>query len=94
MCQDLALDQMGFTIVKHLADSTESPLNPHQNVAKWLVNLTELASSFFKKFSHVEITGLFTYLIHKLREENSFALGYMINEVVAKMFGWRDLVIN
>ena len=58
------------------------------------MNLTDLASQFFKKFSQVEITGLFTYLIHKLRDENAFVLGYMINQIVAKMFGWSDLVIN
>ena len=94
ICQDLALDQMAFTIVKHLADTTESPLDRNQNVAKWLINLTDLASQFFKKFSHIEIMGMITYLIHKLREENSFVLGYMINQIVAKMFGWSDLVIN
>ena len=38
--------------------------------------------------------GLLTFLIHKLREENAFVLGYMINQIVAKMFGWSDLVIN
>jgi len=42
----------------------------------------------------VEITGLFTYLIHKLRDENAFVLGYMINQIVAKMFGWSDLDLN
>ena len=38
--------------------------------------------------------GLLTFLIHKLREENAFVQGYMINQIVAKMFGWSDLVIN
>ena len=50
-CQDLALDQMAFTIVKNLADTNEQPLDVKQNVAKWLMNLTELASQFFKKYS-------------------------------------------
>jgi len=50
LCQDLALDQMGFMIVKNLGDSTENPLDMNQNVAKWLMNLTDLASQFFKKF--------------------------------------------
>lgn len=88
------MDQMAFTIVKHLADTTEPALDRNQNVSKWLINLTDLASQFFKKFSHVEIMGLLTYLVHKLREENSFVLGYMVNQIVAKMFGWSDLVIN
>ena len=94
LCQDLALDQMAFMIVKHLADTTESPLDKNQNVAKWLINLSDLASQFFKKFSHVEIMGLLTFLIHKLREENTFVLGYMINQIVARMFGWNDIIIN
>ena len=85
---------MAFTIVKNLADTTEKPLDINQNVAKWLINLSELASQFFKKYSQVEITGLFTYLIHKLRDENEFVLGHMINQIIAKMFGWSDLVIN
>ena len=93
-CQDLALDMMAFMIVKHMADTTESPLDQNQNVAKWLVNLSDLASQFYKKFPQVEMTGLFTFLIHKLREENSFVLSYMINQIISKMFGWSDLVIN
>lgn len=40
------------------------------------------------------MTGLFTYLIHRLREENSFVLIHMINQIIAKMFGWSDLVIS
>lgn len=46
----MALDQMGFMIVKNLGDSTENPLDMNQNVAKWLMNITDLASQFFKKF--------------------------------------------
>jgi len=94
ICQDLALDQMAFMIVKHLADTTENALDQNQNVAKWLINLTELASQFFKKFSQVQITGLLTFLIHKLREENTFVFAFMIHQIVAKMFGWSDLVVN
>ena len=47
----MALDQMGFMIVKNLADTRDNPLDPNQNVAEWLNNLTDLASQFFKKFS-------------------------------------------
>ena len=43
-CQDLALDQMAFTIVKNLSDTTEEMLDVNWNVAKWLLNLSELAS--------------------------------------------------
>ena len=38
--------------------------------------------------------GLLTYLIHKLRDENSFVFSYMINQIVAKISGWNDLVAN
>jgi len=41
---------MAFMIVKHMADTTESPLDQNQNVAKWLINLSDLASQFYKKF--------------------------------------------
>ena len=85
---------MAFMIVKHLADTTESALDPNQNVAKWLVNISELASQFYKKYCQVEITGLFTYLVHKLRDENSFVLSYMINQILSSMFGWNDLIVN
>lgn len=40
------------------------------------------------------MTGLFTYLIHKLRTENTFVLSYMISQIISRMFGWSDLVIN
>ena len=85
---------MAFMIVKHLADTTEPHLDMNQNVSKWLINLTDLAAQFFKKFSHLEIMGLFTYLTHKLREENAFVFSYMVNQIIAKMFGWQDVIIN
>lgn len=44
MCQEMALDQMAFMIVKNMADTNEQPLDQNQNVAKWLTNLTDLAS--------------------------------------------------
>jgi hypothetical protein len=37
---------------------------------------------------------LFTYLLHRQREEDNFLLGYVLNQIIAKMFGWSDQVIN
>ena len=80
-CQDLALDQMAFIIVKQLAETTESPIDHNQNVARWLLNLTDFASQFFRKFTNVDIVGLFTFLINDLRtkpDDNcSFVKSYM-----------------
>ena len=81
-CQDLALDQLAFTIVKHLADTNEPHLDMNNNVAKWLSNLTDLATQFFKRFSQVDMLGLFTYLTNRLRDDDgdqSFVLAYMVN---------------
>ena len=51
MCQELTLDQMAFMIVKILSDRNEPLLDVFQNVANWLMNLTELACQFFKKYT-------------------------------------------
>ena len=41
------------------------------------------------------MTGLLTFLVHKLRDEDdSFILGFMINRIISKMFGWTDLEIH
>lgn len=44
------------------------------------------------------MSGLLTFLVHKLRDEeegfNSFVLGFMINKIISKMFGWTDLEIH
>jgi hypothetical protein len=56
--------------------------------------LTKFEASFFKKYQNVEIIGLFTYLLHRQREEDNFLLGYVLNQIIAKMFGWSDQVIN
>jgi hypothetical protein len=63
-------------------------------VEQWLNYLTKFAASFFKKYHCVELLGLLTYLMHRQREEDNFLLGYVINQIIAKMFGWQDLVIN
>ena len=56
--------------------------------------MTKFAASFFKKYQNAEIIGLFTYLLHRQREEDNFLLGYVLNQIIAKMFGWSDQVIN
>ena len=38
--------------------------------------------------------GLFTYLLHAMRDGQQFTLAYMLNHIVAKMFGWHDIVIS
>ena len=38
--------------------------------------------------------GLITFLLHKMREEDTFLIAYMLNQIIAKMFGWTDFVIN
>ena len=92
--QDLSLDIMAFTIVKHLADTKESTLDKAHGIATWLQNLTEFAAQFFRKYQTVEITGLLTFLVHKLRDEDAFTLGFMLNKIIAKMFGWTDLEMH
>lgn len=94
-CQPLALDQFVFTVVRHLADTTEAPLDANQNLAKWLLNLTELVSEVLKKFScSVDMLGLVTYLVHQMRSSQSFVLAYTLNQIVVKLFGWSDFVVN
>jgi hypothetical protein len=38
--------------------------------------------------------GFLSYLIKKMKNDNDFALGFVIHAVVVKMFGWSDYVIN
>lgn len=40
------------------------------------------------------MTGLLTFLVHKLRDEDAFTLAYMLHTIIAKMFGWSDLEIH
>ena len=89
-CQDLSLDMMAFTITKHYADANELMLDDEGNVQQWLNYLTKFTSSFFKKYHHVEILGLLTFLLHRQREEGNFLLGYVLNQLIVKMFGWSD----
>jgi len=88
--QDLSLDIMAFTIVKQLVDSTESMLDAEANVAPWLQNLTEFASQFFKKYHSVDMLGLLTLLLHKMRDEDSYILGFVLHQLIVKLFGWSD----
>ena len=32
--------------------------------------------------------------MHKLRDEDAFTLGFMLNKIIAKMFGWTDLEMH
>jgi hypothetical protein len=43
---------------------------------------------FFKKYHQVDMIGLFTYLLNKMRKDNDHNQMIILKEVVASMFGW------
>ena len=53
--QELTLDIMAFTIVKHLVDTAENPLDHHANFSNWLLYIAEFAATFFKKFYQTDL---------------------------------------
>lgn len=85
---------MAFTVVRHLADTAESTLDQEANIASWLANIAEFTSQFFKRYHQTDPLGLVTFLLHRMRDENQFVLGYVLNSLLVKMFGWSDHVIN
>ena len=40
------------------------------------------------------MTGFLTYILNRMRTENEYTLGFVLNALVAKMFGWKDYVVN
>ena len=68
-CGELSFDIVAFSCLSKLADTSDSHFDVEGNYAKWLQNITEFAGSFFKRYPNVEITPLFTYLCHMIRDE-------------------------
>jgi len=85
------MDIMTFTLVRNLADSTDPPLDKEANTACWLNNLSEFASSYFKKFWNVDMLSIFTYLDNRMTNNNEFEQMYMFKEIISKMFGWSEI---
>jgi hypothetical protein len=71
-CNDLSLDICAYTIVRVLSDSKENLLDDENNVADWLKNIAQFAATFFKKYFHVDILGLLTYLLNAMRVDNEY----------------------
>ena len=68
-CGELSFDIVAFSCLSKLADTNDSHFDVEGNYAKWLQNITEFAGSFFKRYPNVEITPLFIYLCHMIRDE-------------------------
>lgn len=60
----------------------------------WLLNLSEFAAHFFRKFCTVDLVPLLTYLLNKMRFENESTEMVILKEVIARMFGWSQFNIN
>ncbi len=43
---------------------------------------------FYKKYCDVDIIGMFTYLLNRMRKDNDYNRMIILREVIAKMFGW------
>jgi len=57
-------------------------------------NQVEFASQFFKKFPSVDMEGFLSFLLKRMKNDNDFALAFILHGVIVKMFGWSDYVIN
>lgn len=42
------------------------------NIEECLTNIAEFTSSFFKKYYQVDMIGLLTYLLNKMRRDNEY----------------------
>lgn len=87
-CSDLALDICAYTIVRAASDSKEPELDKEANVEGWLQNLAKFAAMFFKKYCQVDIQGLLTYLLNRMRFDNDYNQMIILREVISNMFGW------
>lgn len=87
-CNDMSLDMCAYTIVRSFSDCREQPLAEEANVADWLKNIAQFAATFFKKYCSVDIVGLLTYLLNKMRFDNEYIQMVVLQKVIADMFGW------
>jgi Transcription- and export-related complex subunit len=71
-CCDLSLDICAYTIVRSVSDCKEQELDKEANVQGWLTNMAKFAALFFKKYCQVDIVGLLTYLLNKMRMDNDY----------------------
>lgn len=44
-----------------------------ENVAEWLQNMAQFAGTFFTRYTTVDMVGIFTYLLNRMRVESDFA---------------------
>ncbi|CDW79776.1 tho complex subunit 2-like [Stylonychia lemnae] len=90
----LQLDMVAFSLVRLISDSPEQRLDSEANPNDWLQNLAEYSALFFKKYCQVDMVGLLTYLLNKMRYDNEFNEMIILKEVIAKMFGWSQFNVN
>lgn len=93
-CGDLSLDILAFSCISKLADTTDSHFDVEGNYSKWLQNVADFAGSFFKRYPNVDITPIFTYLIHMIRDEQQFTLAFVLHTIIKTMFGWQDIPVH
>jgi len=53
-----------------MSDIKDPALDEEANVKNWLQNLAQFAAMFFKKYHQVDMVGLFTYLLNRMRSDN------------------------
>ena len=71
---DMSLDMIAFSILRNLIEKDDEycKMDSEGFVPTNLTYLTEFATLFFKTFSNVDLTPLFTYYLNRMKEGNNF----------------------
>lgn len=93
-CSPLALDIVAYSFLRLVSDCNEDRLDKEANISDWLQNLAEFAALFFKKYCQVDMVGILTYLLNRIKIDNEYNEMIILKEVIAKMYGWSQFNIN
>ena len=79
----LAFDVLSFVLISHLASDAQKLKSDGTNTSQWLSALAQFCGVLYRKYPSTELSGLFQYLLAKLKAGESLDL-LVLKELITR----------
>jgi hypothetical protein len=56
--------------------------------------MSDFLGNWFRRNESVDVTGVLTFICHRMRDSKDFKLAYVLHTIIKTVFGWKDLEVE
>jgi THO complex subunit 2 len=86
----LSLDCIAYTVIRHMMDYKKDKIGKTGIISVWLQNIASFTGQFLKKNYHVDLQGIFIYLMNHIKLGLTPEMR-LLRDIIMHMSGWMSL---